>query len=281
MIKNKRMMTYTLSNGVVIPSIGFGTYLATEGGGEQTILDALDVGYRYFDTAAFYGNETEIGNALAQSSVRRKDLFLCSKVFRTDLGYDSTKQSFSESLSRLQTDYLDLFLMHWPRENPQDTEWVSRMQETWRAMEELYEEGKIRAIGVSNFLPHHFELLQETAQICPMVNQLELHVGYMQEVAVSYCKKKNILVQAWSPLGRSRLFDHDIILKMCDKYKVTPPQFLLRFLLQNDIVVIPKASAKSRMEQNLHIPEFEIERNDMYFLRSLPQIGWSGEHPDL
>lgn len=274
-------MSFDLSNGVVLPEVGFGTYKATEGNGEQVILDALEVGYRYFDTASFYGNEKEIGSAIRKSGIRRKDLFLSSKVWKTEMGYEETKKALDASLDRLQSDYLDMYLIHWPKAQPDARDWKEKMWATWSAMEELYAQGKVRAIGLSNFLPHHIEVLLEKAAQMPVLNQLEIHVGYMQETATAYSKKHHIQVQAWSPLGRRRVLEEPVVRQMAERYGVAPAAFLLRFLLQNGIAVIPKASSKERMRANLFIPEFEISQEDMYYVRCLPQIGWSGEHPDF
>lgn len=275
------MKTYILLNGVEIPAVGFGTYLATEGNGKQGILNALEAGYRYLDTASFYKNESEIGEAIAESGIPREELFIASKVWRTEMGYESTKEAFAASLDRLSTDYLDLYLIHWPKTRADTPDWKQRIQDTWRAMEELYQDGKIRAIGLSNFLPHHIEVLLETAKVMPMVNQLELHVGYMQEEAVRYSKDHGILVQAWSPLGRRRLLTEPIIQEMAAKYQVTEAQLLLGLLDQEGISVIPKASTVERCRENLDIHGFVLSQEDLYFLKCLPQMGWSGEHPDL
>ena len=272
---------FELSNGVQMPKIGFGTYKSTDGSDEQVICQALEAGYRLLDTAAAYKNEEQVGKAIAQSGIPRQEIFLTSKVWKTNLGYENTKKSFQESLERLQTDYLDLFLLHWPKPLPESEDWQELDRESWRALEKFYREGKVRAIGVSNFLPHHLKNLEKTAEVMPMVNQLELHVGYMQEAAVSYCKEHGIQVQAWSPLGRRRIMEQEQVKKMAEKYQASPAQFLLRFLLQMDIGVIPKASVPERMRQNLQLPEITIEEEDLWFLRGLPQMGWSGEHPDL
>lgn len=272
---------FVLSNGVKMPKIGFGTYKSTDGSDERVIGQALETGYRLLDTAAAYKNEEQVGKAMARSGISRKEIFLTSKVWKTNLGYENTKISFQESLERLQTDYLDLCLLHWPKPDPESADWKELDRESWRALEELYKEGKVRAIGVSNFLPHHLINIQKTAEIQPMVDQLELHAGYLQEAAVAYCKEHQILVQAWSPLGRRRIMEQEQVQKMAEKYQVSAAQFLLRFLLQLGIGVIPKASVLERMRQNLELPEFAIEEEDLWFLRGLPQMGWSGEHPDL
>ena len=179
---------FVLSNGVKMPKIGFGTYKSTDGSDERVIAQALETGYRLLDTAAAYKNEEQVGKAMARSGIFRKEIFLTSKVWKTNLGYENTKKSFQESLERLQTDYLDLFLLHWPKPDPESADWKELDRESWRALEELYKEGKVRAIGVSNFLPHHLVNIQKTAEIQPMVDQLELHMGYLQEAAVAYCK---------------------------------------------------------------------------------------------
>lgn len=270
-----------LNNGYMLPMLGFGTYLATENFGEKTILDAISCGYRYFDTAAFYQNEDEIGSAIAKSGLKRENLVIASKIWPTDLGYESTFKAFEESIGKLGTDYLDIYLIHWPKLSASDKEWKEKLAKTWKAMEELYTAGKIKAIGLSNFLPHHLEVIKQTATIMPMLNQLELHVGYMQNVAVEYCKKENIAVQAWSPLGRGRVMNNDLVVQMAKKYNKTVGQFLLGFLIQNNIAVIPKASKPERMLENQNIFDFKISDEDMYTLLCLNELGWSGEHPDF
>ena len=272
---------FVLRNGVQMPSVGYGTYKTTDGKDEQLISMALEAGYRLLDTAAFYENEEFIRNAIRESKIPREELFLTSKVWKTELGYEKTMKSFAQSLQRLGTEYLDLFLIHWPRPDLETKNWEKLVQESWKALEDLYQQGKIKSIGVSNFLPHHLEVLKETAQVLPMVDQLELHVGYMQEAAVQYCKENGIQVQAWSPLGRRRVLEEPMVLQMAQKYGVSPAQLLLKFLLQQGIAVIPKASSFERMKQNLVDLKFEISFCDLSMLRSLPQCGWSGEHPDL
>lgn len=272
---------FILSNGVKMPKIGYGTYKCTDGSDERIVRMALEAGYRLLDTAAAYENEVYVGKAIKESKIPREEIFLTSKVWKTHLGYEKTKESFEASLERLGVDYLDLFLLHWPKPDPDCKNWKELDQESWKALEEFYHTGKVRAIGVSNFLPHHLEALMENADVRPMVNQLELHVGYLQEAAVQYCKSWGIQVQAWSPLGRRRVLEEPIVQQMAAKYSVSPAQFLLRFLLQQDLAVVPKASSQERMQQNLELPALEISTEDLYLLRCLPQIGWGGEHPDL
>ena len=271
---------FVLENGVVIPAVGYGSFLSTVEEGKTVILRALEAGYRYIDTAAFYHNEEQIGEALKESGIARKDIFLCSKVWPTMLGTKATLQSFENSCKNLQTDYLDLFLIHWPKAS-QSGDWVTPLREAWKVMEDLYREGRVRAIGLSNFLPHHMKPLLEVAKIWPMVDQLELHVGYMQEYTLSYLKEEAILPQAWSPLGRARLLENSEVGRLAEKYQKTPAQILLRFLVQRGIPVIPKATKLERMKENMDIFDFELTFDEISFLSCLEQCGFSGEHPDL
>lgn len=272
--------SYLLSNGVELPCIGYGTYKAADGNDCDIIKMAMEAGYQYFDTASFYGTESYIAQAMKESGKERKDCIIASKVWKDEMGYEQTKEAFQRTLERLDTDYLDLYLIHWPLPSPDYREWKQLNVDTWRAMEELYKAGKVRAIGVSNFLPHHIENLIEHGSIVPMLNQLEVHVGYTQEAAVQYCKEHNIQVQAWSPIGRTRVLQEPLILELAKKYEVSPAQICIRFLLQKGIMPLPKSSSLERMKQNQDVFTFEISQEDMYRLDTLPQIGWSGEHPD-
>lgn len=272
--------TFILPNGAAIPAVGYGSYLSTVNGA-QPVADALKAGYRCIDTAKFYENEAEIGKEIAQSGIPRSEIFLCSKVWPTDHGKENTLASFAESCRRLQTDYLDMYLIHWPKNEPDDPAWLAKVQQSWQAMESLYEQGKVRVIGVSNFLPHHLRPLLETARIRPMLDQLELHVGYMQEYALSYLKAQGILPQAWSPLGRAKLLHDPEITKIAAGYGCTNAQLLLRYLNQRGIPVIPKTVSAERMRENLDIFGFTLSADDMSYLSCLPERGWSGEHPDF
>ncbi|MBR5681692.1 MAG: aldo/keto reductase [Ruminococcus sp.] len=227
-----------------------------------------------------YGNEEQIGEAIEHSGIPRDEIFLCSKVWHTDLGRDKTLRSFEESCRKLKTDHLDMYLIHWPKSDGNDDEWFEKVSGSWAAMEELYEQGRVKAIGLSNFLQHHIRPLLEVARIRPMVDQLELHVGYMQEYTLSYLRKEGILPQAWSPLGRAKLINDGTVSNIAAKYGCTNAALLLRYLNQRGIPVIPKASLKERMKENLDIFGFRIAEDDMSYLSSLPERGWSGEHPD-
>ncbi len=269
---------FILPNGIVIPAVGYGSYLSTEKYGMDTIKLALDAGYRYIDTASFYDNEEQIGRAIEDSQIPRDQLFICSKVWPTEL--ERARESFEVSCRKLKTDYLDMFLIHWPK-NSDDPEWFSKVAEGWKIMEELYYEGKVKAIGLSNFLPHHIKPLLKVARVRPMVDQLELHVGYMQEYTLSYLKEEGILPQAWSPLGRAKLLQNERVTDVAIKYGKSTAQILLKYLVQRGIPVIPKTSSIDRMKENMDIFDFMISDDDMSYLSCIPEVGYSGEHPDF
>ena len=271
---------FTLYNGVTIPCIGYGTYKAADTNSCDIIATAAKAGYRFFDTASFYGTETFLAEALKQVGLPRNEVFITSKVWKAEMGYNETLEAFERTLKNLDTDYLDLYLIHWPRYTL-DGEWKQTCIDTWKAMEELYEAGRVRAIGLSNFLPHHMDVIFDNCNIKPMVNQLEVHPGYTQEAAIRYCQERDILVQAWSPLGRQRVLEEPLLIELATKYDVTPAQICLRFLLQRGINPLPKASSFERMRNNMDIFDFSITTEDMHRLNTLPQTGWSGEHPDF
>ena len=271
---------YILNNGVEIPAIAFGTYKAADGKSADVIRAAIEAGYRYFDTASFYGTETYLAQAVRESEISRDEIFIASKLWKTEMGYENVKYAFERSLDKLNTDYLDLYLIHWPLPDPEYKDWKQLDKETWRAMEELYQAGKVRAIGLSNFLPHHIDNILEDCTVRPAVDQIEYHPGYSQEAAVQYCKERNILVQAWSPIGRQRVLEEPLVLELAGKYAVSPAQICLKFAVQRGIIPLPKSSSIERMKENLDLYSFEMEREDIWRLATMPQAGWSGEHPD-
>ena len=272
--------TFKLSNGYEIPCVGFGTWQITD---EEVVVksvtDAISAGYRHIDTAAAYENEESIGKAIKLSGVKREDLFVTSKVWNTERGYDKAMKAFEKTINRLGLDYLDLYLIHWPASSSQFDNWEELNLGTWKAMCELYKAGKIKAIGVSNFMEHHLSALMKT-EVKPMVNQIEYHPGFMQEETVKFCKENNILVEAWSPLGSGRLLDNQMLKDMAEKYGKTAAQVCLRACLQNGVVPLPKSATSSRINQNADIFDFEISANDMEKINSMPLYGASGHHPD-
>lgn len=272
--------TYTLNNNVEIPCVAFGTYKAAQGDTAEIIKLAIEAGYRYFDTASFYGTETYLGQAVRESNIPREEFFLASKVWKEEMGYEAVKKAFARTLDNLGTDYLDLYLIHWPLPAPDYKDWKALDLETWKAMEELYKEGKVRAIGLSNFLPHHIENILGNCEIMPMVDQIEFHPGYTQEATVRYCMEHEIQVQAWSPIGRGRVLGDPLMIELSEKYQVSVAQICLRYAVQKKVIPLPKSSSLERMKENQDLFSFEISREDMYRIDTMPQTGWSGEHPD-
>lgn len=269
---------YKLNNGIEIPSLGFGTWKATDK--EQcknSVRKALEVGYRHIDTAAIYGNEDAVGNGIEEflksSSVSREELFIVSKVWNTEQGYETTLKAYEESLKKLKLDYLDLYLVHWPQ--PKD---LTRTWETWRALETLYKEGKVRSIGVCNMKEHHLKYILENFEIAPVLNQIELHPELQQESLREFCSNHGILVEAWSPLMQGAL-DHEGLKKIAEKNKKTVAQVILKWHLQNGILPLPKSVTPSRIEENFQL-EFTLSEADMTFINSLNQDKRIGPDPD-
>ena len=273
------METYLLANGTQVPKIGFGTYRAAAGEDAGNLLAAIHAGYRYFDTASFYGNEAALGRAIYESGLPREDFFVATKLWKDEMGCEGAHAAFTRSLDRLGLDYVDLYLIHWPRPDLA-CDWRTLDRETWRALEELHGDGKARAIGVSNFLPHHIESLCETARVCPMVDQFEFHPGYAQKEAVEFCLQYDILPQAWRPLGRGELLTLPLLTELAAAHGVSPAQICLRYALQKGVMPLPKSSSPVRMAQNLDVFDFALTADELSALDALPQTGWSGQHPD-
>ena len=270
------MYTFTLNNGLKIPAIGFGTYKA----GLDSIIKALEEGYRYFDTASYYGNEGDISLALIRTGIKREEVFIASKIWKSDMGYENTLKAFSQTLENLGSEYADVIMIHWPRPNLNDEEWKALDLETWRAMEYLYSQGNINALGLSNFLPYHAENIFSRCEVMPSVAQFEFHPGHTQAFALEYYRRKGIQVQAWSPIGRGRVLDDVLIRELAGKYHVTPAQICIRFCIQEGVMPLPKASSPERMRENLACMDFVIDDEDMSRIENMPPLGWSGEHPD-
>ncbi len=272
---------YTLNNGVTIPEIGFGTWQTPDGAtAVLAVKSALENGYRHIDTAAIYGNEKSIGQAIVDSGIDRKELFITSKLWNSERGYESTLKAFEKTLSDLQTDYLDLYLIHWPANAKQFSDWRQKNADTWRAFEKLYQDGKIKAIGLSNFMVHHLEALLETATVKPVINQIEYHPGYLQAEVVAFCKANDILIEAWSPLGTGKMLNDPTLLEIASNYNVSVAQLCIRWCLQNGTLPLPKSVTPERIKQNLNVYHFEISESDMKRIDALPYIGGSGLLPD-
>lgn len=254
----------TLYNGVKMPQLGYGVYQVTQGECERCVLDALEVGYRSLDTAQSYFNEEQVGNAIAKSGVPREEIFLTTKVWIEHYGYELAKQSVLDSMEKLQTSYLDLILLHQP---------FADYYGAYRALEELYKEGKVRAIGVSNFYPDRLVDIVSFAKIRPMVNQVETHPYNQQTLAKEYMDKYQVQIEAWAPLGEGRggLFENPVLSAIGKKYGKTTAQVMLRWHLQRDVVVIPKSTHKERMEENFHVFDFALNEEDMQAIAALDQ----------
>jgi diketogulonate reductase-like aldo/keto reductase len=275
------MKTFKLLNNIIIPSPGFGTWKL--GGDEETvsaIRAAIDAGYRHFDTAASYGNETAVGEALACCGVNRSELFVSGKLWNTKREYSKVRKAYLATLKRLKLDYLDLYLIHWPVTECYDLDWKQRNLDVWKAFEELYTDGLVKAIGVSNFLPHHLEALLEQCEIKPMVNQLELHPGYYNMAAVELCQKNGILTEAWSPLGNGAVLNHPLILEIAKAHNKSAAQVCLKFLTQQGVLPVTKTSSPQRMTGNLQLYDFDLSKEESDRILSMEEVGWSGYHPD-
>lgn len=272
--------TFTLCNGVQIPCVGFGTWQTPDGEtAVASVSEAIKVGYRHIDTAALYGNEVSVGKAIQLSGVDRGQLFVTSKVWNTDRGYDKTMAAFEETMKRLGLEYLDLYLIHWPAIKKQFDDWNEINLSTWKALTELYKAGRIKAIGVSNFLPHHMESLMQT-EVQPMVNQIEYHAGQLQAETVKYCCENNIIVEAWSPLGTGRMLTNETLIAIAEKYGKSVAQLCIRWCLQNGVLPLPKSVTPSRIRENSEVFDFVISDEDMTAINAMPYFGGSGNDPD-
>lgn len=266
--------TWNLNNGVKMPYLGLGVYDCRDG---KEVINAihwaLDAGYRHIDTAALYGNEIGVGKAVREYDIDREEVFVVSKVWNSDQGYEETIKAFEASMDKLQLGYLDLYLIHWPVKG--------KFPDTWKAMEELYKAGRIKAIGISNFLERHIEELLKTAEIIPMVNQMEFHPYLIQQNLIDYCNDKSIQYEGWSPFMRGKIFDLDLFRKLSEKYGKSIAQIVLRWNLQKGVIIIPKSSQKERIISNADLFDFELSLDDMNMIDDLDRNqAVVGPHPD-
>jgi methylglyoxal/glyoxal reductase len=265
--------TVTLKNGVKMPLFGLGVFLSKEGlEVENAVLISLEAGYRHIDTAAVYGNERGVGKAVKKSGIPRNEIFITSKVWNSDQGYQTTFDAFEESIERLGTDYIDLYLIHWPKGE------ISL--ETWKALEEIYAQGRVKAIGVSNFLVHHLEMLLRHSKIIPMVNQVEFHPYLQQPSLQQFCTDHQIRLEAWSPIMKGKVNEIPMLQILGLKYGKTPVQITLRWELQKQIVTIPKSVHHDRILSNANVFDFEISPEDMAKIDNLNREQRVGPHPD-
>lgn len=273
--------TFVLANGVEIPCIGYGTWQTPSGDvARDSAKAALDAGYRHIDTAFAYGNEADVGEGIKASGVNRKDIFLTTKHWITERGYEKTVATIDASLKNLDVDYLDLYLVHWPCVEKVSPNWKEINAETWRGFEKAYKEGKIRALGVSNYQQKHLEALDEFATVKPVVNQIEFHPGYTQIDNVRYCQSRGMLVQAWSPLGNGAVLKDETLAAIAAKYGRSVAQICIRFALQNDVLPLPKSVTPSRIAENARVFDFELAEDDVKTLMEMPMLGFSGYYPE-
>ncbi|MGM9537422.1 MAG: aldo/keto reductase [Candidatus Onthomonas sp.] len=275
------MEYYTLSNGLQLPRVGYGTYKTEGETGVRVVTQALEAGYRLLDTASFYGNEEAVREGIRRSGIAREELLLTSKAWRNEMGYENVLAAFDRSCRRLGVDYLDLYLLHWPRVPYSDPDWKQHNAGSWRALEELYRAGRVRAIGVSNFLPEHLDALLETAELCPMVDQIEYHPGWNQPQVLDWCRAHGTLVEAWSPMGRRRVLEHPLVTRLAAKYGVSPAQLCIRFALENGVQPLPKSSSPERMAENRDVFDFALSPEDLRQLNAMEPAGWSGLDPRM
>jgi diketogulonate reductase-like aldo/keto reductase len=269
--------TITLANGVKIPWLGLGVFKVKEGSEVvDAVRTAIKYGYRSIDTAAIYGNEEGVGQGikegLQEAGIAREDLFVTSKVWNADQGYDSTLEAYQTSLKKLDLDYLDLYLIHWPVKG--------KYKDTWRALERIYHEGQVRAIGVSNFHVHHLKDVFQDSTIKPMINQVEFHPHLIQKELRAFCKEQGIQFEAWSPLMQGKLLDNPTLQGIADKYGKSIAQVIIRWDLQNDVVTIPKSIKEHRIIENSNVFDFELTKEDLEQIDALNQNQRVGSDPD-
>ena len=266
--------TVKLNNDLEMPRMGLGVYLMDPGEEtRQAVMTALEEGYRLIDTAAMYGNERDVGRAVKESPVSREEIFVTTKLWNSDHGYDRTLRAFDKSLQLLDMEYIDLYLIHWPVEGLR--------KETWRAMEKLYNDGKCRAIGVSNYTISHLTELLDCADVPPTVDQVEFSPFLYQKDLLEFCQSKDIRLEAYSPLTRTKKFNNSIIQQMAQKYQKSPAQIMIRWALQHKVIVIPKSSHRERIRENARVFDFSISEEDMETLNGLNQnyhVSWDPTH---
>ncbi|MBS2968047.1 aldo/keto reductase [Metabacillus sp. KIGAM252] len=265
--------TTTLHNGVKMPWFGLGVWKVEDGNEVvSSVKAAIKAGYRSIDTAAAYKNEEGVGQAIKDSGIPREELFITTKLWNADQGYDSALKAFEDSMEKLGLDYLDLYLIHWPVEG--------KYKDSWKAMEKLYKDGKIKAIGVSNFQVHHLEDLMKDAEVVPMVNQIEFHPKLSQEKVRAFCKENSIQVEAWSPLMQGQLFEEPVLKEIAEKHGKSVAHVILRWDIQSGVVTIPKSVKEHRIQGNADIFDFELTQEDMEKIDALNEDKRVGPDPD-
>jgi diketogulonate reductase-like aldo/keto reductase len=265
-------ITKQLANGIEMPRLGLGVWRVEDNDATNSVKWAIENGYQLIDTAAVYKNERGVGEGIRQSNTKREDLFITTKLWNADQGYDSAHQAFNDSLERLGLDYVDLYLIHWPVEG--------KFNDSWKAMEEIYESGRAKAIGVSNFHQHHIEELMKTAKINPMVDQIELHPTLTQVELRDFLAKEGIAVEAWSPLGQGKILQNPTLVEIAEKHDKSAAQVIIRWHLQSDSIVIPKSVHEERIKENFDVFNFELNDDEMKRIDALNINERLGADPD-
>ncbi len=272
---------FKLRNGVEIPCVGFGTYLTPDGDTcVNSVKEALLAGYRHIDTAEFYANEESVGKALAESGISRDEVFVTTKLWNTNQGYDSALRHFEMSVKKLGLDTVDLYLIHWPMAKDFVADYPRTLLDTWRAFERLYEEGRVRAIGVCNCLKHHLKVIIDNSKVAPMVNQIEFHAGLVQKEAEEFSKQNGVVVEAWAPLCRGRAFGNTVLESIAAKHGKTQAQVLVRWCLDKGVLPLPKSVTPSRIRENIDVFDFALSADEIAAIETIEGVGRIGSNPD-
>lgn len=272
---------FKLRNGVEIPCVGFGTYLTPDGDTcVNSVKEALSAGYRHIDTAEFYANEESVGKALAESGIPRDEVFVTTKLWNTNQGYDSALRHFDMSAKKLGLDTVDLYLIHWPMAKDFVADYPKTLLDTWRAFERLYEEGRVRAIGVCNCLKHHLKVIIDNSKVAPMVNQIEYHAGLVQKEAEEFSKLNGVVVEAWAPLCRGRAFGNPVLESIAAKHGKTQAQVLVRWCLDKGVLPLPKSVTPSRIRENVDVFDFALSADEIAAIETIEGVGRIGSNPD-
>lgn len=272
---------FKLRNGVEIPCVGFGTYLTPDGDTcVNSVKEALSAGYRHIDTAEFYANEESVGKALAESGISRDEVFVTTKLWNTNQGYDSALRHFDMSAKKLRLDTVDMYLIHWPMAKDFVADYPKTLLDTWRAFERLYEEGRVRAIGVCNCLKHHLKVIIDNSKVAPMVNQIEFHAGLVQKEAEEFSKQNGVVVEAWAPLCRGRAFGNPVLESIAAKHGKTQAQVLVRWCLDKGVLPLPKSVTPSRIRENIDVFDFALSADEIAAIETIEGVGRIGSNPD-